>query len=540
MEAPRQSLDRLRVWPHICALEGTMSADRPFFLTTPIYYVNDLPHLGHAYTTVACDVLARFMRLDGRRVKFLTGTDEHGQKVERSAQARGQTPQQFADEISGAFRAMGRLLNISNDDYIRTTEPRHIRGVQALWRELERRGEIYLGRFAGWYSVRDEAFYDESELIDGPNGRVAPTGAEVEWLEEENYFFRLSAWQDRLLAWYEAHPDAIAPQGRRNEVISFVKGGLKDLSISRTSFTWGVPVPDDPRHVIYVWLDALANYITALGYPNIENNEFSIFWPADLHMVGKDILRFHTVYWHAFLMAAGIDPPRRVFAHGWWTVEGQKMSKSLGNFIPPHELVERYGRDPVRYFLLRELPFGGDGDFSHRAMVGRLNGDLANDFGNLAQRVLAMINRNCAAEVPEPAAFAAADERLLGEARGLLARVRPLIEEQGFHLALEAIWRLVADANRYVDEQAPWALRRSDPARMATVLYTLAEVLRHLAILVQPFVPDAAALLLDQLAVPPAARRFADLGVPLPPGRALPAPHGIFPRFVEAEAAAGS
>jgi methionyl-tRNA synthetase len=513
-------------------LEKIMTAEQPYFLTTPIYYVNDLPHLGHAYTTVACDVLARFMRLDGRKVKFLTGSDEHGQKVEQSARAAGIAPQEFCDRISPAWQEMTALLNISNDDFIRTTEPRHVRGVEALWRELQRRGEIYLGRFAGWYSVRDEAFYDESELIDGK----APTGAEVEWLEEENYFFRLSAWQDRLLGWYEAHPDGIAPRSRRNEVISFVKGGLKDLSISRTSFSWGIPVPGDPKHVVYVWLDALANYITALGYPETEG-EFATFWPADLHMVGKDILRFHTVYWHAFLLAAGIEPPQRVFAHGWWTVEGQKMSKSLGNFIPPKELVDKYGLDPVRYFMLRELPFGGDGDFSHRAMVGRLNGDLANDFGNLAQRVLAMINRNCGAKVPKPDPFAESDEKLLTEAMGLLDRVRPLIAEQAFHLALETTWRVVADANRYVDEQAPWALRRADPARMETVLYTLAEVLRRLGILVQPFVPAAASDLLDQLAVPAAERKFADLARPLPAGRDLPAPRGIFPRFVEAEAA---
>ena len=280
-----------------------MSADRPYFITTPIYYVNDVPHLGHAYTTVVCDVLARFMQLDGRRVRFLTGSDEHGQKIERSAQALGLTPQEFCDRISPAWRAMTQLLNISNDDFIRTTEDRHIRGVQALWQELERRGEIYLGRFAGWYSVRDEAFYTESELVDGK----APTGAEVEWFEEDNYFFRLSAWQDRLLAFYEANPEAIAPRSRRNEVISFVKSGLNDLSISRTSFSWGVPVPGHPGHVVYVWLDALINYITALGYPETENNDYSMFWPADLHMVGKDILRFHTVYWHAFLMAAGLD-----------------------------------------------------------------------------------------------------------------------------------------------------------------------------------------------------------------------------------------
>src|SRR5437762_9322436 len=375
------------------------------------------------------------MRLDGRRVKFLTGSDEHGQKVEQSARTAGIPPQEFCDRISPAWQEMTRLLDISNDDFIRTTEPRHIRGVQLLWQELERSGEIYLGRFAGWYSVRDEAFYDESELIDGK----APSGAEVEWLEEENYFFRLSAWQDRLLAFYEAHPDAIAPRSRRNEVISFVRAGLNDLSISRTSFSWGVPVPGHPGHVVYVWVDALINYISALGYPDIEG-EFATFWPADLHMVGKDIVRFHSVYWPAFLMAAGLEPPRRVFAHGWWTVEGQKMSKSLDNFIPPKALVDRYGLDPVRYFLLRELPFRNDGYFLHRTIAGRLNGDLANDYGNLAQRVLSMINRNCDAAVPELGAFDGADEQLLGEARGLLDKVRPHMIEQAFHLALETIW----------------------------------------------------------------------------------------------------
>src|SRR6266436_459683 len=402
-----------------------MTADRPFFVTTPIYYVNDAPHLGHAYTTVACDALARFMRLDGHRVKFLTGTDEHGQKVEQSARLAGISPQQFTDRISDAFRDMTRLLDISNDDFIRTTEPRHVRGVQVLWQELERRGEIYLGRFAGWYSVRDEAFYDEGELVDGK----APSGAEVEWLEEENYFFRLSAWQDRLLAYYDANPDAVAPRSRRNEVVSFVRSGLRDLSISRTSFSWGIPVPGNPRHVIYVWLDALMNYISALGYPETETPDFSAYWSCVLHIVGKDILRFHAVYWPAFLMAAGLDPPRRIFAHGWWTVEGEKMSKSLGNGIPPDVLVEKYGVDSARYFLLRELPFGSDGDFSHRAVVSRLNGDLANDLGNLAQRVLVMINRECSAYVPDPEALSAADTALLGAARGLLDTVRDHIAE---------------------------------------------------------------------------------------------------------------
>jgi methionyl-tRNA synthetase len=515
-----------------------MPAPRTFFITTPIYYVNDQPHLGHAYTTVACDALARFMRLDGYRVRFLTGTDEHGQKIEQSARAAGLSPQQFTDRVSVAFRDMNRLLAISNDDFIRTTEERHVRGVAVLWRELERRGEIYLGRFAGWYAVRDEAFYDESELVDGRNGPRAPSGAEVEWVEEENYFFRLSAWQDRLLDFYAANPDAVAPRSRRNEVISFVKSGLKDLSISRTSFSWGIPVPGNPRHVIYVWLDALVNYITAIGYPDTESQDFTSFWPADLHVVGKDILRFHTVYWPAFLMAAGLAPPHRVFAHGWWTVEGQKMSKSLGNFIPPGVMVATYGLDPVRYFLLRELPFGNDGDFSHRAVVGRLNGDLANDFGNLAQRVLTMINRNCGAAVPAPDVFAAADRALLDAARDLLPRLRDHMAEQAFHLALEAIWRVVGDANRYVDEMAPWVLARSphaggDPARMRTVLYTLAEVIRHLAILVQPFVPGSAGRLLDQLAVTPQGRDFHALAAaPLAPGTVLPRPQAIFPRFV--------
>ncbi|HEY3912356.1 MAG TPA: methionine--tRNA ligase [Stellaceae bacterium] len=511
-----------------------MRASPPFFVTTPIYYVNDLPHLGHAYTTVACDALARFMRLDGFQVKFLTGTDEHGQKVAQSAAAAGVSPQEFADRNSARFREVTQLLNISQDDYIRTTEPRHTRAVQALWQELERRGEIYLGRFAGWYAVRDEAFYDETELVDGK----APTGAEVEWLEEENYFFRLSAWQDRLLAYYEANPDAVAPHSRRNEVLSFVCGGLKDLSVSRTSFAWGIPVPGNPRHVIYVWLDALTNYITALGYPDIENPEFSTFWPTALHLVGKDILRFHSVYWPAFLMAAGLDPPRRVFANGWWTVEGQKMSKSLGNVIPPRQLVETYGVDPVRFFLLRELPFGSDGDFSHRAVVARLNGDLANDFGNLAQRVLVMVNRDCDALVPTPGPIASADQSLLYSASNLLNRVRDCMNNQAFHLALEAIWRVVAEANRYVDEQAPWALRRSDPARMQTVLYTLAEVIRHLGIMAQPFVPTAAGQLLDQLGVPAGSRDFAALETaPLAAGTRLPKPSGIFPRFVDAPAA---
>ncbi|HXM85452.1 MAG TPA: methionine--tRNA ligase, partial [Stellaceae bacterium] len=456
-----------------------MAGGKPFYITTPIYYVNDSPHLGHAYTSVACDALARFMRLDGRRVLFLTGTDEHGQKVAKSARDAGVAPQEFCDRVSQNFRAMTKLMDISNDQFIRTTEPRHVTACQALWRELEKRGEIYLGRFKGWYSVRDEAFYEESELVGGK----APTGADVEWVEEENYFFKLSAWQDRLLAYYDAHPDFIAPKSRRNEVVSFVKGGLNDLSVSRTSFDWGVPVPGNSKHVMYVWLDALTNYLTAVGYPDTGAADYKTFWPADIHVVGKDIVRFHCVYWPAFLMAAGLEVPKRVFAHGWWTVEGQKMSKSLGNFIAPQQLVEQYGVDAVRYFMLRELPFGADGDFSRRAVVGRINGDLANDFGNLAQRVLSMVQSYCGGKLPEPGAFKAADENLLASARGLLAKARTEMAEPAFHRALETIWQVVGAANRYVDEQAPWTLRKTDTVRLGTVLYTLAETIRHLAIL---------------------------------------------------------
>ena len=521
-----------------------MAGRKAFYITTPIYYVNDSPHIGHAYTTLACDVLARFMRLDGHDVMFLTGTDEHGQKVEKSAIVAGLEPQTFCDEVSRNFRDMSRLLEISNDDFIRTTEARHVRSSQAIWQALMDSGDIYLDTYSGWYAVRDEAFYDESELVEGPDGRrLAPSGAEVEWVEEPSYFFRLSAWQDRLLAFYEENPACILPPSRRNEVLSFVRGGLRDLSVSRTSFKWGIPVPGDDAHVMYVWLDALTNYITAVGYPDVDSPTFRTYWPADIHVVGKDILRFHAVYWPAFLMAAGVTPPRRVFAHGWWTVEGAKMSKSANNFIPPAELVEHYGLDQTRYFMMRELPFGNDGDFSHRAVVQRINSDLANDLGNLVQRVLSMINRNCQGRLPEPGSLEAPDLELLGKARAALETMRQHIEVQAIHKALEALWDVVGDANRYVDAEAPWALKEKDPARMNTVLFALAEVIRHLGILAQPVVPQAASRILDQLAVPGGEpRAFGAIEgewslaaeTTLKPGTALPKPEGVFPRYVEA------
>jgi len=513
-----------------------MTGPRRYYITTPIYYVNDSPHIGHAYTSLACDVLARFKRQDGFDVKFLTGTDEHGKKVEKSAEKAGVHPQAFTDEVSQRFRDLAALMGYSNDDFIRTTQARHIRSVQALWTKLIEKGEIYLGKYAGWYSVRDEAFWGADELTAGPNGtKTAPTGAPVEWVEEPSYFFRLSAWQDRLLKFYDEHPDFIAPNSRRNEVISFVKGGLQDLSVSRTSFKWGVPVPGDEAHIMYVWLDALANYITAVGYPDTESGEFTKFWPADLHMVGKDIVRFHAVYWPAFLMAADIAPPKRVFAHGWWTNEGQKISKSLGNVIDPVGLVERYGLDPVRYFLLREVPFGNDGDFSHRAMVGRMNSELAGGLGNLAQRSLSMIAKNLDGVVPEHGDFNDEDNELLSQAAALLERVRSAFDQQLFHEGLEAVFNVVRAGNIYIDRQAPWGLKKTDPARMATVLYVLADVVRQVGILLQPVMPASSNRLLDQLAVAADARGFDDLPCRLVPGTALPKPEGVFPRFVEPE-----
>jgi len=504
-----------------------------YYITTPIYYVNGAPHIGHAYTATACDVMARFKRLDGFDVFFLTGTDEHGQKVEQAAAKEGQSPQAFTDGISALFKAMTERIGVSNDDFIRTTEARHKAACAELWKRLKDRGEIYLGGYEGWYAVRDEAFYDEEELTTRPDGtKVAPSGAPVEWVVEPSYFFRLSAWQDKLLEFYDNNPDFILPATRRNEVVSFVKSGLRDLSVSRTSFKWGIPVPGDEAHVMYVWLDALTNYITAVGFPDESAAKWA-FWPADVHMVGKDILRFHAVYWPAFLMGAGLAPPKRVFAHGWWTVAGEKMSKSLGNVLDPQELADTYGLDSLRYFLLREVPFGNDGTFSRKALVSRLNVELANDLGNLAQRSLSLIARNCAGRLPEAGPRTAEDEEMLATAAALLPSVRAQMDRQAFGEALEEIWRVIRAANAYIDRQAPWALRKTDSVRMAHVLRVLADVIRTVATLLQPFMPEKTAAMLAQLGVPEDGRAFAALAAPLPAGTGLPPPQGVFPRFVE-------
>ncbi len=504
-----------------------------YYITTPIYYVNGAPHIGHAYTSIAADVMARFKRLDGYDVFFLTGTDEHGQKVERAAAEAGLDPQSFTDRMSADFRDMSEKMGISFDQWIRTTEDRHKVSCAELWKRLEAAGQIYLGHYEGWYAVRDEAFYDEAELTTAPDGsKTAPSGAPVSWVREPSYFFKLSAWQEPLLRLYEEQPDVILPPSRRNEVVSFVRGGLRDLSISRTSFTWGIPVPGSPDHVMYVWLDALNNYVTACGFPDEAAPRWK-YWPADVHMVGKDIIRFHAVYWPAFLMAAGLPVPRRISANGWWTVAGEKMSKSLGNVIEARQLVATYGLDQVRYFLMREKPFGEDGTISHQALVGRINVELANELGNLAQRLLTLVARHCDGRLPGRGPGTADDAELLAMAAALPDVMRERMDRQGFHEALEDVWKLVRAANAYIDRQAPWALARTDPARMGAVLRVLVDALRVLATMLQPFMPGSMARMLDQLGVPESERNFAALATPLADGITLPPPAGVFPRYVE-------
>jgi len=504
-----------------------------FYVTTPIYYVNGAPHVGHAYTTVAADVMARWKRLDGHDVFFLTGTDEHGQKVEKAAADAAMPPQAFVDGISAQFLAMTERMGVSHDAFIRTTEERHRLSCQALWRRVAEAGDIYLGGYEGWYAVRDEAFYGADELIDGPHGKLAPSGAPVEWVTEPSYFFRLADWQERLLAFYEANPDFLAPSSTRNEVLSFVRGGLTDLSISRTSFSWGIPVPGDTAHVMYVWFDALTNYITALGYP-AEDADLWRFWPADLHMVGKEIARFHTVFWPAFLMSAGIAPPRRVFANGWLTIEGEKISKSLGNGIDPVAMADEFGLDVVRFYLMREVPFGNDGNFSRRALIGRMNTELANDLGNLAQRSLSLIAKNCDGRLPPVGPALPDDVALRAMAEALPAQLRACFDRQAIGEGIEGVWKVIRAGNAYIDKQAPWALRKTDVARMGAVLRVLADVLRVVATVLQPVMPGSMGRMLDQLGVAADARTLADLANALPEGTMLPAPQGVFPRHVEA------
>ncbi|QPF81793.1 methionine--tRNA ligase [Bradyrhizobium genosp. L] len=511
------------------------AADRgnAFYITTAIAYPNGQPHIGHAYEAIATDALARFQRLDGKDVFFLTGTDEHGQKMIQTAQGEGMTPHDLATRNAARFKEMDERLNVSFDRFIRTSEPAHHKSVQAIWRRMQDNGDIYIDAYAGWYSVRDEAYYAEDETTVGEdNVRRGPQGTPVEWVEEKSYFFKLSAYQDKLLQLYESQPDFIGPDSRRNEVMSFVRGGLKDLSISRTTFDWGVKVPDDPEHVMYVWVDALTNYITGVGYPD-ESDKRWRYWPADVHIIGKDIIRFHAVYWPAFLMSAGVPVQKRVYAHGFLFNRGEKMSKSVGNVVDPFNLAEQYGVDQVRYFFLREVPFGQDGNYNHEAIVARINADLANDFGNLAQRSLSMIAKQLGGVVPEPGAFSDNDQAILAQADAMLETSRNAMATQQIHQWLNTVWAVVAEANRYFAGEAPWALAKTDPARQKTVLYVTAEVVRQIAIMAQAVMPASCGKMLDSLGVAENTRSFEALAERIRPGTVLPAPVGVFPRYVE-------
>ena len=514
-------------------------AKNSFYITTAIAYPNGAPHIGHAYEAIATDALARFQRLDGRDVFFLTGTDEHGLKMIQTAEAEKLTPMEVATRNAARFKEMDQRLNISFDRFIRTTEEQHHRSSQEIWKRMADSGDIYLDSYAGWYSVRDEAYYAEEETTLGEDDvRRGPQGTPVEWVEEKSYFFRLSAYQDRLLALYEAHPDFIGPDTRKNEVVSFVKGGLRDLSVSRTTFDWGVKIPGDGEHVMYVWVDALTNYITGVGFPDEGDKDWH-YWPADVHIIGKDIIRFHAVYWPAFLMSAGIPVQKRVYAHGFLFNRGEKMSKSVGNVVDPFNLADQYGVDQTRYFFLREVPFGQDGSYNHEAIVARINADLANDLGNLAQRSLSMIAKQYQGVLPEPGEFSDNDKAILAQADGMLALARNAMATQQIHQALNAVWAVVAEANRYFAGEAPWALAKTDPKRQGTVLYVTAEVVRQISILAQPAMPQASGKLLDILGIPDdiGSRNFAALAMRIKPGTALPPPAPVFPRYIEPSAA---
>jgi methionyl-tRNA synthetase len=515
------------------ALKRVMSSE-PYYITTAISYPNGKPHIGHAYEAIATDAIARFHRLSGREVFFQTGTDEHGLKMVQTARDKGVDVTSLSNEMSSLFKEMNDRLGISYDRFIRTTEPAHHDASQALWKALEANGDLYLGRYEGWYSVRDEAFYDDKELVGGEDGeggaRLSPQGTPVEWTVEESWFFRLSKYQQPLLDYFAAHPEFIRPETRRNEVLRFVEGGLSDLSVSRTSFDWGVKVPGSDGHVMYVWVDALTNYLTGIGYPDT-SGDFERFWPADLHVIGKDIVRFHAVYWPALLLSAGLALPKQVFGHGFLLARGgEKMSKSLGNVIDPMELADVFGVDALRYFLLREVSFGSDGSYSPEAIVTRVNADLANNFGNLAQRSLSMIAKNCAGHVPQPGAATEAEDQLLAAISAAAAAAKAAMTDLAINTALEAIWQAMSAANAYFAEQAPWAVRKVDAERADTILYFTAEAVRQLAILSSWSIPDGCAKILTMLGQS-STPDFDQLDSALKPGLILPMPVGAFPRL---------
>ena len=470
---------------------------KTFYITTPIYYPSAKPHMGHAYSSIIADFFARFKTIDNYDVHFLTGTDEHGLKIQRSAEKAGQAPQVFCNNISKTFKELSKTLNLSNTDFIRTTEDRHKKTVQHLWNELEKNDDIYLSNYSGWYSVSDEAFYNEDEIEEVDGKKIAISSkSSVEWIEEESYFFRLSKWEKPLLEYYEANPDFISPQSRKNEVISFVKSGLKDLSVSRKSFSWGIPVPNNKNHVIYVWLDALTNYLSALNYPNTNDDLFKKFWPASIHLIGKDILRFHAVYWPAFLLAAKIDLPKKVYGHGWILSGEEKMSKSKGNILDPLEIIKEYGLDPLRYYLIKEVSFGNDGNISQERLEDCINSDLANNYGNLCQRVTAFVNKNCAGKVPLDIEFQEEDLLILNKFKDNLDNIRSKIDNQNINFYIDYIVNSLFEANKYFNDQEPWK-KKDDQIRLNTVVYTTLEIVRKISLLLYPIIPESSLKVLN-------------------------------------------
>ena len=483
-----------------------------FFITTPIYYVNDIPHIGHAYTSIAADFIARFKRMSGVDTIFLTGTDEHGQKIQKAAEKKSINPIDLCNENSNKFRELTQILNLSNDDFIRTTEERHIDGAKILWNKLYESGDIYLDKYEGWYSVNDETFYNEKDLIKQADGSFKTvTSGPVEWIEEESYFFKLSNYSEKLLKLYDDNPEFILPKSRRNEVISFVKSGLRDLSVSRNTFNWGIEVPNDSNHVMYVWLDALSSYPNALGYITDSTNKFSNYWYNTTHIVGKDILRHHAVYWPAFLMSAKLMLPKRVFAHGWWTNEGNKISKSLGNVIDPIEIINKYGLDQIRYFVLREITFGSDGDFSTSALKSRINADLANDLGNLCQRSLTMINKHCNSKVPSMTKISKTEKEFLSKISDIMNELSVHVENQEINIYLKKIWEIIAEANKYFNNNKPWELKNSNKEKFDNILYITADIIKQVAIMIYPVMPQTSIKILDLFSIPEDLIKIATL-----------------------------
>ena len=466
--------------------------NKNFYITTPIYYPSGKPHMGHAYSSIVADIFARFKRLENYNVLFLTGTDEHGQKIQKEAKKNNKDTKLFCDELSETFRSLTKILNLSNDDFIRTTEKRHHKSVQDIWNRLVKSGDIYLDKYSGWYSVSDEAFYDEDEIEKIEGNKVSKlSGSPVEWVEEESYFFKLSAWSNKLLNFYKDNPNFILPKSRKNEVIKFVEKGLKDLSISRTSFSWGIPVPKNDKHIIYVWLDALTNYISALNFPDLDDKKYKNFWPADVHIIGKDILRFHAIFWPAFLLAAKLPTPKRIFGHGWILSDDKKMSKSLGNILDPLEIIEKFGIDQLRYYLVKEVSLGNDGSISLENLKNCINNDLANNYGNLCQRVFSFIKKNCNNKIPFSSKLNTSDKKLLNTLKDNLPKLQALMDNQELNEYIKSVVSFSFEANKYFNDSEPWSLKKKDPERMNAILFTIVEQIKNISILLNPIIPNA-------------------------------------------------